>query len=426
MAPSGTTTAAPGALMASGTSNHLWAVWGTSSSNVFAVGANGTILRYNGSAWSSMDSSSAGMMPGTDHTLFAVWGSSPSDVFAVGYKNILLHYNGSAWSNMGSPILYPGDVWGTSSSDVFIVGAFANIWKYNGSVWNEMSSGTTISPTASMLNGIWGSSSSDIFAVGAGGTILHYHSSSAGNVTATVASTPFYTGAPNEYNLYVMITSTTVPGLVVGQQVFCAASTTDFPNLLTIGATLTGTLDNSLGWWVLKSGTVVPPPPPATGNTIGTVARTPFPTGAANEYNLYLTITSTTVPGLVAGQRVLCAATTTDFPNLLTVGATLTGTLNNSLGWWVLKSGTVVPPPPPPPPAAGNTIGTVTRTPFPTGAANEYNLYLTITSTTVPGLVAGQRVLCAATTTDFPNLLTVGATLTGTLDHSPGWWVLKK
>jgi hypothetical protein len=253
-----------------------------------------------------------------------------------------------------------------------------------------------------------------------------------GNTTGTVASTPIGTGATNEYSLNLSVTSTTASGLTVGQQVWCAASTTDFPNLLTLGATLAGTLDNSLGWWVLKSGTDIsptPPPPPATGNTIGTVARMPTSSGAANEYDLYLNITSTTVPGLIAGQQVWCAANTKDFPNLLTVGATLTGTLDNSLGWWVLNSGTVVVPPPippTPPPATGNTIGTVGKTPFPSGGANEYNLYLTITSTTVSGLTVGQQVWCAANTKDFPNLLTVGATLTGTLDNSLGWWVLKK
>jgi Tol biopolymer transport system component len=92
---------------------------------------------------------------------------------------------------------------------------------------------------------------------------------STGNTIGTVASTPFYTGAANQYNLYIKITSTTVSGLTVGQQVYCAASVTDFPNLLTIGATLTGTLDHSLGWWVFKKAMVQAPP--ATGNAIGTV-----------------------------------------------------------------------------------------------------------------------------------------------------------
>jgi hypothetical protein len=44
----------------------------------------------------------------------------------------------------------------------------------------------------------------------------------------------------------------------------------------------------------------------------------------------------------------------------------------------------------------------------------------------VSGVTAGQLVWCAATITDFPNLLTVGAALAGNLDHSPGWWVFKK
>ena len=65
-------------------------------------------------------------------------------------------------------------------------------------------------------------------------------------------------------------------------------------------------------------------------------------------------------------------------------------------------------------------------TPAPSGAPDEYNFYLVITSTTEPGVTAGQQILVAASTTDFPNLLTVGATLTGNLDHSPGWWVFRE
>ena len=49
--------------------------------DVFAVGSNGytsgIILHYNGSAWSAMTS-------GTTNSLNGVWGSSGSDVFAVG------------------------------------------------------------------------------------------------------------------------------------------------------------------------------------------------------------------------------------------------------------------------------------------------------------------------------------------------------
>lgn len=74
--------------MTSGTTVILDELWSNSASNVFAVGRNGTILRYNGSSWSSMTSA-------TGNSLYGLWGSSGSDVYAVGDNGTILHYNGS-------------------------------------------------------------------------------------------------------------------------------------------------------------------------------------------------------------------------------------------------------------------------------------------------------------------------------------------
>ena len=49
--------------------NSLYGVWGSSGSDVFAVGDAGTILHYDGSAWTPMSS-------GTTDSLRGVWGSS--------------------------------------------------------------------------------------------------------------------------------------------------------------------------------------------------------------------------------------------------------------------------------------------------------------------------------------------------------------
>jgi hypothetical protein len=112
------------------------------------------------------------MTSGTTHLLDGVWGSSSSDVFAVGFWGTILHYDGSAWSPMTSgasnPLL---GVWGNSSSDVFALGDWGLILHYDGSAWSpsQMSGHST-----STLEGVWGSSSSDAFAVGWHGTILHY------------------------------------------------------------------------------------------------------------------------------------------------------------------------------------------------------------------------------------------------------------
>jgi hypothetical protein len=61
----------------------LSSVWGTSSSDVYTVGIDGTILYYNGTAWSSIAT-------GTATELSGVWGTSSGDVYVVGEYAIIL------------------------------------------------------------------------------------------------------------------------------------------------------------------------------------------------------------------------------------------------------------------------------------------------------------------------------------------------
>ncbi len=105
----------------------------------------------------------------------AIWGSSSSDVFVVGPEGTILHYEGTILHYDGSPSRMKKGasgllgVWGSSSSDVFVVGDTGTILHYDGSVWEKMNIGTEVS-----IKGVWGSSFSDVFAVGSFGTILHY------------------------------------------------------------------------------------------------------------------------------------------------------------------------------------------------------------------------------------------------------------
>ena len=75
------------------TTQTLYGVWGSGPDNIFAVGDSGTILHYNGTAWTAMDSGSTSNLKG-------VWGSALNDVYAVGDSGIILHYNGTAWRAM--------------------------------------------------------------------------------------------------------------------------------------------------------------------------------------------------------------------------------------------------------------------------------------------------------------------------------------
>jgi hypothetical protein len=151
----------------SGITQNLSSVWGTSASDVWAVGDE-MILHYNGVTWSFSSTSFA--------DLRGVWGSSSSDVWAVGILptgdfmgGAILHYNGKSWStvsNVPSQALF--GVWGSSASDVWAVGSGYTILHYDGTNWSSVSSGTTWP-----LPGIWGSSSSNVWAVGCCGTIVH-------------------------------------------------------------------------------------------------------------------------------------------------------------------------------------------------------------------------------------------------------------
>jgi hypothetical protein len=159
----------------SGTTDPLVAVWGTSPSNVWTVGGfNGTILHYNGASWSSA------FEHGQPGLLFGVWGGSPSDLWVVGNIDSVFHYNGTTWSNVAviTPIIF--GMWGNTASDIWAVGyspappaPVGTIFHYDGATWSGVAPGTTQG-----LSGVWGTSASDVWATGAGGVIVHYNGTS--------------------------------------------------------------------------------------------------------------------------------------------------------------------------------------------------------------------------------------------------------
>ncbi len=75
----------------------------------------GTVVHWDGNAWSSADS-------GTTMELDKVWADSAADVWAVGQGG-LLRWNGSAWLSVSTSGIGPRfGVWGTGPSDVWAVG----------------------------------------------------------------------------------------------------------------------------------------------------------------------------------------------------------------------------------------------------------------------------------------------------------------
>lgn len=142
----------------------LYAVWVAPDQSVYAVGREGVILRGSGVMWSSLDN-------GTRQDLNAVWGSSSSDIWAVGYRTVL-RWNGSRWDPVTVPVVDPQGfvgVWGTGPNDVWVVGRSGVILHFDGAVWAQ----DPYMLMGGSLSAIWGSGAKDVWIAGTRGITLH-------------------------------------------------------------------------------------------------------------------------------------------------------------------------------------------------------------------------------------------------------------
>ncbi|MBI5491242.1 MAG: hypothetical protein HY905_28180 [Deltaproteobacteria bacterium] len=76
----------------SGTTKDLEAIWGLDPALIYAAGEGGTILRWDGAEWAAMESS-------TDHDLHDIRGLRPDDIWAVGDEGTVVHWDGTAWTS---------------------------------------------------------------------------------------------------------------------------------------------------------------------------------------------------------------------------------------------------------------------------------------------------------------------------------------
>jgi len=85
-----------------GTVPSLYAIWGSDSSHIWAVGAGmsngGTVLFWNGATWTHK---AALIAPSEDYA--AIWGSGPNDLWIIGSIGVI-HYNGNSWNRLTGPV----------------------------------------------------------------------------------------------------------------------------------------------------------------------------------------------------------------------------------------------------------------------------------------------------------------------------------
>ncbi|PRQ05743.1 hypothetical protein ENSA5_00630 [Enhygromyxa salina] len=155
-----------------GTTGPLWGIWGTADSNMWAVGGSipgdePILAHYDGSAWTMVP------IPALDReldALFKVWGTSSTQVFAVGHSGVILHYDGSEWTQQlagtASDLI---SLWGTGPNEIVAVGGRSNgvIARYDGQAWRSETIGMLPG-----LNGVWLDSEGTGFAVGVEGLVI--------------------------------------------------------------------------------------------------------------------------------------------------------------------------------------------------------------------------------------------------------------
>jgi len=161
------------------------AIWGNSPTDVYFVSS--LVVHYNGALWSYQHAGETGNYEGVIFN--DIWGTSESDIFAVGEYHGVYHYEGNKnaegkkiWSKMeDSP--NGTSIWGSSGNDVFVGTRTGEIFHYDGVLWSEVHKmGST------EIYSIWGSSNTDVFALSAY-YISHYGETDTPTTTSTTTPT---------------------------------------------------------------------------------------------------------------------------------------------------------------------------------------------------------------------------------------------
>jgi hypothetical protein len=150
------------------------ALWGTSDTDVWAVGARGLVVHHDGFGWSPQPA------PTDRRRLNALWGTADgTHLVAVGELGTVLVFDGASWTRRDLPVTSElRAVWGFAPDDVWVVGSYAT-WRWDGTAWRAATGAASRD-----LYGLWGAAPDDLWAVGAWGTALHFDGAAWSQVNA--------------------------------------------------------------------------------------------------------------------------------------------------------------------------------------------------------------------------------------------------
>lgn len=148
---------------------NLLDVWGSSSSDLWAVGSGGTLLRSDGTTWRAVNA-------GTDKNLSGLWGTAANNVWVVGDNYVQVYDGVSQRTPLGAPSdLLRADVGGSSASDVWVIGEFGTteLNRFNGVAWTGYTNPVFFAPES-----VYAASPNQAWAVGFSDTALQWDGAS--------------------------------------------------------------------------------------------------------------------------------------------------------------------------------------------------------------------------------------------------------
>jgi hypothetical protein len=144
--------------------NTLYDVWESPKGEVIAVGEAGTILRRG-----PRDRTFSLVRSPTRWALRRLWGAGTESLYAAGAAGVILHYDGKEWRIIREPAAEQADLWGIFAGEAgptVAVGEGGVVVEGGRDRWSERR------VTEVSLRGVWGDGGRVLYAVGDGGELL--------------------------------------------------------------------------------------------------------------------------------------------------------------------------------------------------------------------------------------------------------------
>ncbi len=155
-----------------------------SANEGWAVGDSGTIIKWNGTSWSSFTS------PSSSRNMTALSMVSSTLGWAAADTGNILKWDGSSWTIVVTPVTTNlSGIAMTSTTNGWAVGSGGVILKWDGTAWSSATS-----PTTRNINAITMVSATDGRAVGDSGTILNWNGTGWATVTGSTTNSLYGIG----------------------------------------------------------------------------------------------------------------------------------------------------------------------------------------------------------------------------------------